>query len=236
MTNYRSKLAGIVAGLFLAAAAQAHTVWLEPAEPGAWWVKFNGHNGVVESADPAKLRTVEAIDARGAKLGVTRASTAGGLKVTVNGTPALIAVHFDNGTHSRRAEGPSVEKPMNEVPGAVKATRALKYHKTIVSWQGSVAMPIGQPFEVVPLGPAAPRAGQPMKVRVLLEGKPVAGVRLGEGEDGKEGAPSTGADGVAEFVPRAGLNRLWAGKRIAVTDHPGYTELSYEYLLGFTAQ
>lgn len=40
----------------------------------------------------------------------------------------------------------------------------------------------------------------------------------------------------ATFVPKAGFNKLWAGHRIEQKDNPRYTELSYEYLLGFDAR
>jgi nickel transport protein len=60
-------------------------------------------------------------------------------------------------------------------------------------------------------------------------------VKLGAGEDGGDMAPVTGADGIATFTPVAGFNKMWAGRREAVSGNPAYTELSYEYLLGFTA-
>jgi nickel transport protein len=154
----------------------------------------------------------------------------------VEGNAALIAAYFDNGIHSRKATGPTIEAPMNEVPGAIRATYAPKYHKTIVSWQPVILRALGQPFEVIPVDAAQPVAGKPFRVRVLEHGKPVPGVRLGAGEDATESAPVTDANGIAVFIPTRGFNKLWAGKREPVTGNPAYTELSYEYLLGFTAK
>jgi nickel transport protein len=145
-------------------------------------------------------------------------------------------MHFDNGIHSRPPSGPSIEKPMNEVPGATRATYAVKYHKTIVEWSPLVTKTIGQPFEVVALDAAAPVAGKPVRVRVLQDGKPVPGVKLGRGEEGAANDPVTDADGIASFVPRSGFNKLWAGKRVPVSGNPKYSELSYEYLFGFDAK
>jgi nickel transport protein len=234
----KMRVIGFAAALLLGTTASAHTVWLEAAKdnPRQYQVLFNGHGGKVEPADPKKLKAFEARDAHGRRLDVKRTDGADGIKLRVDGDPAVITVHLDNGTHSRKAEGPSIEAPMNEVPGAIKATRALKYHKTIVSWQPSVTRAIGQPFEVVPVDATQPQAGKPFRVRVLIEGKPAAGVKLGTGEDGGENAPVTDANGVAAFVPAAGFNKMWAGKREAVTGNPAYTELSTEYLLGFTAR
>lgn len=236
----RAGALGALAAAILGVAPRlhAHTVWLEPAV-GAndrWDVRFGGHAGKVLSFDPAKLRTVEAWDAGGRPLAIEREARADGVTVAVRGRPATIAMHLDNGIHTRVAGGPSVEKPMDEVPGATKATWAPKWYKAIVAWNDRATRPIGQRFEVVPLAATPPRAGRPMQVRVLIDGKPAAGVRVGHGEEPPEGARPTGADGVAEYVPTPGANRLWAGRRDPVVGNPKYTELSYEYVLAFEAQ
>jgi nickel transport protein len=225
-----------LAALALASTASAHTAWLEPApgKPGAWRLLFGGHQGRLMPAVPAKLRSVTAVDAGGRELKVSRAGHGSDMLITVGGQPSMILLHYDNGVHTRTAaRGPSVERPMNEVRGAVSATNAQKYHKTIVTWSPAVARPAGQPFEVVPLSAAAPRAGQPMRVQVRLQGQPAAGVNIGKGEDSLEAV--TDANGVASFTPTAGFNKLWAGRRINVRGEPHFTQLSYEYLLGFEA-
>jgi nickel transport protein len=221
-----------------ASAAMAHTVWLEasPQSKSDYQVLFGGHAGKLETYQPAKIKQIDAVDKQGKKLNVKEDITADGVRLHVDGSPALISMHFDNGIHSRPATGPSVEKPMNEVPGATRATYAVKYHKTVVDWAPLVTKTIGQPFEVVPLSAQQPAADQPFRIRVLQDGKPVSGVKLGHGEEGTATDPVTDAEGIAAFVPKKGFNRLWAGKRIAVTGNPKYTELSYEYSFGFDAK
>jgi nickel transport protein len=221
----------------IAAAANAHTVWLEQVAGAKadYRLLFGGHAGKIESYKPEKLKSVESLDAQGRKLTVTRAVGDDGVRIHVAGTPALLAMHFDNGIHSRTQTGPSVEKPMNELPGATRGTYAVKYHKTVAAWSPLVTKPIGQPFELVPLDAKAPTAGEPVKVKVLMDGKPVAGVKLGRGEEGPND-PVTDDDGIGSFVPERGFNRIWAGKRNPVAGNAQYTELSYEYSLGFTAE
>jgi nickel transport protein len=225
-------LVGFTSGAF------AHTVWLEPVAQSAadYKVFFGGHAGKLETYQPEKLKTIDAVDKSGKPLAVSRKVSADGVRLHVDGSPSLIAMHFDNGIHSRPPTGPSVEKPMDEVPGATRATYAVKYHKTVVDWSPLVTKVIGQPFEVVPLSAQQPKADQPFRIRVLQDGKPVAGVKLGRGEEGTATDPVTDAEGVAAFVPTSGFNRLWAGKRIAVAGNPQYTELSYEYSFGFDAK
>jgi nickel transport protein len=221
-----------------ASSAFAHTVWLEPVaqNAGDYQVFFGGHAGKLETYRPEKLKTIDAVDKSGKPLAVSRKVGADGVRLHVEGSPSMIAMHFDNGIHSRPPTGPTVEKPMNEVAGATRATYAVKYHKTVVAWSPIVTKVVGQPFEVVPLSAQQPAADQPFRVRVLQDGKPVAGVKLGRGEEGTAADPVTDADGIAAFVPKSGFNRLWAGKRIAVTGNPQYTELSYEYSFGFDAK
>jgi nickel transport protein len=229
---------GFAAALLWAAPALAHTAWLTPVpgQAGVYRVEFGGHAGKLEPYDAAKVKTVQALDAAGAALPVSRTlAPDGGVMLTVAGAPALIAMHFDNGIHTRTAAGgPSIPRPMSEVSGAVSAVNALKHHKTIVAWSSVVTRPLGQAMEVVPQDAAQPQAGQPMRVRVLIDGRPAAGVRLGHGEEGEAGQTDT--DGYALFTPVKGPNKLWAGRRTAVVGNPAYTQLSYEYLLGFDAR
>ena len=45
--------------------ALAHNVWLEPDAGGGYLVQFGGHEGVLETFRPDKLKSVQAFDARG---------------------------------------------------------------------------------------------------------------------------------------------------------------------------
>lgn len=226
----------LFAGLVLPAAALAHTVWLTPAAggPEGWQVRFGGHAGRVMAYPPEKLKTVEAFDANGRPLAVTRWVGADGVRLKTDGAPSVIVAHYDNGIHTRRSDGPSVEKPLNEVPTGIRATRTIKYHKTIAAWTPMVTRPVGQPFEVVPLSSAQPIAGEPFKVRVLVDGKPTAGINIARNEEGADAV--TDGDGIAAFIPARGFNKLWSGQRTDVEGEPTHTQLSIEYSLGFDAK
>jgi nickel transport protein len=230
-----NRLMVALAACCTAQAALAHTVWLEPAgdTDNTWKVLFGGHAGRLEPLDASKIRSVEVYDALGRKLDFEREDQGNDVFLQFPRNAVLTAIHFDNGIWSRDRMGRSVNRPMNEVDGAAEATHAVKYHKTILDWHESVTRPLGQTFEVTPLDADPPAAGKPMRVRVTLNGEPLAGVSLGRGEQGDAG--TTDDDGIAVFVPKPGFNKLWAGKRFAVDGEDDYTELSYEYLFGFTA-
>ena len=220
------------AWLLCANPVYAHNVWLEPDAQGGYVMQFGGHEGKTETFDPAKLQRVHAYDLRGREVACDVKTVKGGIRVKPDARAALIAVELDNGYFSSiRPEGEMLPLPMDKNPGAVRGVHARKFHKTVVQWGAVLQKPLGQMFEVVPQQGLAPHAGQPLRLQVLLNGKPQAGVRLSWGESG---APTmTDAQGLALMTPMAGNNTLQAIWREAVQGDAKTTENSYEYLLRF---
>ncbi|AVZ78122.1 DUF4198 domain-containing protein [Zoogloeaceae bacteirum Par-f-2] len=216
-----------------AVSAHAHTVWLEP-EHGFYRVMYGGHEGKTEPYPVEKLKSVFAYAADGTPLSVQREDDADGVRVRAAGEAAVLTLFFDNGIWSRPEGGRSVNKPMNEVPGATSAVQALKYHKTIARWGVAATRAWGQPFELVAVDQAPPRAGEPLRLRVLIDGKPAAGIKVAADES----APGvfSDAEGLVTVRPQAGFNKLWAGQRTAVSGDPRMTTVSIEYLLTFEAE
>ncbi|WP_225780902.1 DUF4198 domain-containing protein [Xenophilus sp. Marseille-Q4582] len=228
----RAALCGLGLGLMLGA-AQAHNVWLMPEADGSYLVQFGGHQGRLEAYPAEKLTSVAAYDTRAHPIAVQSRTTAQGVKVRPEGKAALLVAAFDNGYFSGTDAGPLVNRPMNENPGATRGVRALKFHKSVIEWGYVARMVVGQPFEIVAARADHPHAGAPMRVRVLKDGRPVAGVRLSIGE---HGIPvHTGKDGTATVTPAQGRNELMAILRLPVTGDPRTTSLSYEYLYAFEA-
>ena len=225
--------------------AQAHTVWLADGDAsGHYLLLFGGHEGRTEPYDAAKLGALQAFDARGQALGGAQAARvagsagfvpgrAGPLRVEAPGA-AMLTVSFDNGFWSKGPDGRSVNRPMNEVPGAVSGTHAMKFHKRILTWSVASARPVGQPFELLPRSADAPAAGEPLALQVLIDGRPAPGIWLAFGEAGR--GAQTDAQGIASLPTRPGRNTIWAGRRTPVQGDPATTELSIEYSLVFDAR
>lgn len=222
------------AWLLCANPVHAHNVWLEPDAQGGYVMQFGGHEGLTETFDPAKLQRVHAYDLRGREVGCDVQNLQGGIRVKPDAKAALIAVELDNGYFSStRPEGAMLPLPMDKNPGALHGVHARKFHKTVVQWGAVMQKPLGQMFEVVPLQGQAPHAGQPLRLQVLLDGKPQAGVRLSWGENGSPAM--TDAQGQAVMTPAAGNNTLQAILRQPVQGDARTTQNSYEYLLRFAA-
>jgi nickel transport protein len=221
--------------LAAALAAQAHTAQIEPDGPNRFAVQFWGHGGRTEPYATSKVRSVTAFDARGGAVSVSTAVGADGVvRATTAAPAAVVLLTFDNGIWSRAEGGKSEEKPMNENPGATRGTHALKVAKTVAQWNAAVTRVYGQPLEIVPLAAAAPRVGQPLRVRVLYAGKPLAGAKVAADEDAP--AVLTDADGVAALPVVAGRNTVWVNHRIDVAREPRFTQLSLEAVLRFEGQ
>jgi nickel transport protein len=217
--------------------AFSHTAWLvsvksDTKDSAQYQVYFGGHEGKLESYPAEKVKDIKAIDEKGEPLTVWRTMQDNEMQVRTDNIPAILLMHFDNGIYTRNADGESVNVPMSEVDEALSAVNAIKYHKTIGVWSALATKAQGQPFEIVPMNAQAPKAGKAIKIKVLIDGKPAQGIEIGTGENTAE--TKTNADGIAEYIPTNGFNKIWAGKRTAVVDNPNYTELSIEYLLTFT--
>lgn len=230
----RSLLAATALTL-LSPLVSAHTVWLESTDSAnGYAVRFGGHAGVLEDFPPAKLEQVSAIDAAGEPVAVAREDLAAGVRLQTAEPASVLTLYFNNGIWSRLPDGRSENLPMDQVEGAESAVNAVKYHKYIARWDAQATQPQGQAFELLPLDAEAPAAGQPVRLKVLIDGQPAQGIALAFGEEGDDAVSD--AEGVAVLIARSGVNRIWSGQRLAVADNPAYTQLSTEYSLVFHAQ
>lgn len=156
----------------VSAGALAHDAWVQPQD--GQLVFLFGHAGKLEAASAAKVSALAAVNAAGQPLAARLVPSTGAPRVQVEGTPAVITSSYDNGFHSRTKEG-AKPGPMNEVPGALGASHAVKFGKTVLSWGAPALKPMGQALEIVPL--AAPSGGI-VTVQVLSQGQPLAGAKV----------------------------------------------------------
>jgi uncharacterized GH25 family protein len=137
------------------------------------------------------------------------------LLVDSESQPTVVSAVLFNGIWSRTPEGEWVKKGRDEVPNATTAEKNFKYAVAIV---GPLSKPLGalpdQILQIVPVGATLPAAmEQPLKLRVLFHGKPVAGARvLRDFVNDPDAKPlKTGADGsVTIKVRNQGLNVVCA--------------------------
>lgn len=226
-------IAFISGSMLFTTTAQAHNVWLEPDAQGGYLIQFGGHEGKLESFDPAKLQSVSAYDLRGREIDTKVEQATTGLRVLPAPKAAMIAVQLDNGYFSGPATGAMKNVPMDQNPASQRGVHALKFHKTIIAWNGLTQRDLGQQFEVTPLQGKTPHAGDWLELKVQLNGKPLQGARVSVGEKGMPAISD--AKGVARVQVQKGTNYIQAIFRQPIEGDPKTTQRSYEALVSFAA-
>lgn len=208
--------------------AQAHDALFElttPATssaPGQFIVRF-ADDGKPLPYPAAKLTRAWGYSADGKTLNLTQTPADGFVQVSAPAEATLLALEFDNGFYSRSTQG-TVNKPMNEVPGAVSAVWAKKTGKYLVQWNALAAKPVGLQLEIVPTSATPPKPGETITLQVLWEGKPIEGIKVSKSEHAA--GEKTDANGRAIYKVDAGRNFVWAERRTKVSGDPRHDSLA----------
>ncbi|WP_109077155.1 DUF4198 domain-containing protein [Aggregatibacter kilianii] len=228
-----TKTTAIFTALFAASVANAHNVWLEPVKEadsaGQYVVKF-GHEQT-EIYPEQKLKAIKLLDSKGNITNAAYQFKQGEAYLNADNA-SLVFIRFDNGIWSKLPSGKFVEKSKQQEPSAEFAVNPIKFGKAVLHWDEQAMKAHDMEYELVPQ--AQPKAGKPLPILVLHQGKPVKNIKVGLGED----APFnlTNDKGIAEFTPQAGYNKVWAEFEENVKSNPDYDRRSVEYMLTFEAE
>lgn len=229
-------LAAAIAAAF-ALNALAHDAWVDPLGGPVYKILY-GHK-IPEPYRTAKVTSLKVLDARQQPLKFTRTESAAGLAITPVDRPALFVTAFDNGYWVKvgdEKESRNVRKsalPAGTVGG--QSSHPLKWSKTMLSWAPWMARPMGQRIEFVPLGLGAmPAAGSPLKLRLLLDGKPLANQMVENNSN--ETGPKTDANGEVTVKVLRGINRFATDHDIMQATQPDAQRLSLTAALVFVAK
>ncbi len=161
-------------------AAWAHAIWF--AQRSGELAVIYGHGA--EDLDTVKrlprLSPPAAYDDGGQPVSTSLRPTDRLVLVDVQADPALITLQMDNGLWSQMPDGRWVGKGRDEVPDARHTARYLKY---AVLWRRPLQQPLaplpGQRLQILPERARLPQhAGERLVVRLVFDGRPVAGVRV----------------------------------------------------------
>jgi uncharacterized GH25 family protein len=132
----------------------------------------------------------------------------------------LFASRYDNGYRIKTAEGIYRNAARRLAPDAVESVWSSKFAKAITGSDAPCQTALGHDLEIVPLSdPDAVKVGQSLRLRVLFQGKPLAGAEVERGDGttvvAEKDIPrfTTDAEGVAS-VPI-----LRADPHLLVIDH-----------------
>ena len=209
----------LIAALFTGQVS-AHGLWTEERR-GNIEVVY-GHGAEDNAFKPQKISGAWAYDASGKMIPVSVERLADHARLKPLKPPALMAVALNNGMWSQTADKKWINEGRSKVPGATEATQTFKYSLAI--YQPGAKLPKLEQIKLLILPEVDPLTvgpGKSLPVRVLLDGKPAAGVKL---YGDYRSAPNTlstetDKDGRAQVLVRnEGLNVIAAQVEVPVKD------------------
>ncbi|MDR9750099.1 DUF4198 domain-containing protein [Pseudomonas sp. SZMC_28357] len=212
----------LLLGALLAGQASAHGLWTEQRR-GNIEVIY-GHGAEDNAFKAQKISGAWAYDLGGHMIPVTVERLADHARLKPLKAPAVMAVALNNGMWSQTADKQWVNQGRSKVPGAIQSTETFKYSLAI--YQPGAKLPALEPIKLLILPEVDPLTvgpGNKLPVRVLLDGKPAAGVKLiGDYRSAPNTlSTETDAEGRAQVLVRnEGLNVIAAQMEVALKDNP----------------
>lgn len=209
----------LIAALFTGQVS-AHGLWTEQRR-GNIEVVY-GHGAEDNAFKAQKISGAWAYDAGGKMIPVSVERLPDHARLKPLKAPAAMAVALNNGMWSQTADKKWVNEGRSKVPGATEATQTFKYSLAI--YQPGAKLPKLDQIKLLILPEVDPLTvgpGNSLPVRVLLDGKPAAGVKL---YGDYRSAPNTlstetDKDGRAQVLVRnEGLNVIAAQVEVPVKD------------------
>jgi uncharacterized GH25 family protein len=208
-------IAALVAAGLAAGSVQAHGIWFAQRATQLAFLYGVGADDLDSLKRLPQVTSMAGYDASG-KAVPTKLEPDGRLVlVNLENQPAVVAAVLDNGTWSKTPDGKWHKKGKDEVPTAVVSEHTWKY---AVHLRAPLSVPLAplpdQVLQVVPVDAKLPAMmGEPIKLRVLYKGKPIAGAKvLHDWVNDPDGAPVlSDKDGnVTLKVRNQGLNVIVA--------------------------
>ncbi|WP_375123130.1 DUF4198 domain-containing protein [Pseudomonas sp. LW8] len=209
----------LIAALFTGQVS-AHGLWTEERR-GNIEVIY-GHGAEDNAFKAQKVSGAWAYDASGKMIPVSVERLADHARLKPLKPPAVMAVALNNGMWAQTADKKWINEGRSKVPGATEATQTFKYSLSI--YQPGAKLPKLDQIKLLILPEVDPLTvgpGKSLPVRVLLDGKPAAGVKL---YGDYRSAPNTlstetDKDGRAQVLVRnEGLNVIAAQVEVPVKD------------------
>lgn len=204
-------VAVVVVGMAASSSAGAHAIWFAQRAKQLAFIYGVGADDLDSVKRLPLVTNVSGYDAQ-LKPVPTKLRVDGPMvMVDSEGQAAVVTAVMPYGIWSKQPDGEWVKKGRDEVPGALMSTKNFKYTVHIA---GPLSAPLpalpDQTLQISPVTAKLPdKMGQPLKLRVLYQGKPVAGAMvLADMVNDPDSPPlKTGADGTVVIkVRNQGLN------------------------------
>ena len=215
-------------GLIAASAASAHAIWFAQRATQLALIYGLGADDLDSVKRQSMVESIAGYDADWKPVPTSLRVAGPLLLVDSDSQPAVVTAVLFNGIWSKTPDGEWVKKGRDEVPNATVSEKNYKYAVRIVGpLNGTIPSLAGQTLQIVPVAAKLPDLmGQPLKLRVLFKGKPVAGAEvLSDWVNDPDAKPvKTAADGTVTLkVRNQGLNVI-AAIYVGPSDEPTKAE------------
>lgn len=228
----------IAASLVASSAAEAHAIWFAERATQLALVYGVGADDLDAVKRLPLVQGVAGYDAEWQPV-PTSLRAAGPIVVVDSESPAAaVTAWMDYGVWSKSPDGEWHKKGRDEVPDAVVSERTMKY---AVHIEGAHTKPLpalpGQTLQIMPADAVIPqKIGEPIKLRVLYQGKPAAGALILHDyvNDPDQVPTKTAEDGTVTInVRNQGLNVI-AAILVVPSDQPAkYDHVEHRATLSF---
>jgi len=154
----------------------AHDMWLQESNEG-----FDiaiGHEGQTDPYEPGRVKAVVGYTKNGWPVQLDIERKKNGCWVIPDEGFYAICASLDNGYWIKTTDGWKNHRQRKGLE-VLKEGHSYKLTKHVVKWCDSLAKPLGQRFEIVPLkDPTKLKEGDRLPVKIFFEGKPAFGANL----------------------------------------------------------
>lgn len=173
-------VAALVAATLAAGSVQAHGIWFAQRTTQLAFVYGIGADDLDALKRLPQVTSMAGYDAAGKPVPTKLEPDGRLVLVNLEHQPAVLAAVLDNGTWSRTPDGQWYKKGRDEVPTSQLSEHTYKYAVHLRAPLTAPLQPLaGQTLQVLPVDTALPaQMGQAIKLRVLYQGKPVAGAKV----------------------------------------------------------
>lgn len=228
----------LLAGFLLCGQAAAHGLWTEQRR-GNHEVIY-GHGAKDDAFKADKISGAWAYDGAGKMIPVTVQRLHDHARLQPLRAPAVLAVALDNGAWSQTPDKQWINQGRRQVPNSTHSLHTYKYSLALLAPGAKLPDLSKLRLAIVPQSdPLAVGPGKPLRVQVLVDGKPAREVKLIGDYRGMphEVSATTDAQGYAEVVVRnEGLNIIAAELYLPVKGNPDIEELGLFSSLTFLGQ
>lgn len=225
----------LIAALTLGAASAAwsHGIWFAQRADRLALIYGDGAEDLDVVKRLPKITAVAGVGALGKPVPVTLEPEGRLAFVNVDHKPAIVTATMNNGLWSKDAAGRWHGKGRDEVADATLSARYLKYATHLVALPTGALEPVpGLALQIVPVAAKFPRnKEEPLTVKVIFEGRPLAGAKVWQDlVTDPDGTPQVAdAEGrVTLRVRNQGLNVLKTEHESASID-PGKTDRTHHF-------